>query len=230
MHFSCFCVSGNGGIGLCINQIADPVFYRTLTNTADFNHAGHNNFRLFLMKIWIYLILKHRNQFIRWSRKKNHYFPIFFHNQSGCCTICIVKNDGTFRYESLFPVIVSYFCIRTVGIQIIKICLNAIAGMFIFYKIYMHDFGCDFFCQIILRGSQTTAENDHIRTIHGLLDYFCHSFFVITYNCLVIHTQSKSGTHLRQICRIGIDDISQQQFCAYANKFNNHCFILFFLL
>ncbi len=68
---------------------------------------------------------------------------------------------------------------------------------------------------IIFRGPQATRGEHHLRPPQGDAQRGRQSFRIVADRRLVVDMNSQQGQLLCQICRICVDDLSQQQLGAY---------------
>ena len=156
MNLSGFGIWSKGRIGLCLDHILNIRSDLALADSADLHNLGADDLRLFLAKVWENRLLKHRDQLVRRSRKKNGCLAIFLKDQTRCCTVVVIKHNSAFRNLRLLIIIGGHTSVRMILLIFLHIALNTLTGMRIFRKRKSHYLSTYFLSQIILSWSETS--------------------------------------------------------------------------
>ena len=227
MNLSCLCIWGKSWICLGLDHILNIGSHLALTDSTDLHNLGADDLRLFLAKIWENRLLKHRDQLVRRSRKKNGSLTVFLKDQTRRCTVVVIKHNSAFRNLRLLIIIGGHTSVRMILLIFLHIALNTLTGMRIFRKRKSHYLSTYFLSQIILSWSETSRKNYHVRSVEGRCNHSFHSVVIISHNRLIVNRKSQLGTFLRKICAVGVYNISQQNFSSYSYKFCNHIYTSF---
>ena len=221
MDFTGLRVSRDGGIGLCIDQISDHHLRLALSHPAQFYGLGANDFLGQPGQIRSNALPEHGNQFTGRSGQQDdlRFFRLKDHTRGS--SVVILHDDTALRQHGLLPIVVRQFDAPS-----LKVFLNGFPAWFMQEKLPAAKPRHSLLGQIILRRTQPAGEKDHIGAVHGCLKTQAQPSFIVSHHSLVITLQPKSCTLLCQKCRIGIDNISQQQLCSNANDFHCHSFSL----
>ena len=161
VHLTDLGVGGNRGIGLIVDEVADFIFHKALTQAADPYHRGVDDLRLQFIQIIVYLSLKHRDQLSRRAWQKDDGLAVLLHDDARGRTVLIVQNDGSLGNQGLLPVVVG----DDLVLAVLKILLDPLSGMWILLEGYAHHLSCGLLCQVVLCRAKTAGKDHHIRTI-----------------------------------------------------------------
>ena len=162
MNLSGFGIWSKGRIGLCLDHILNIRSDLALADSADLHNLGADDLRLFLAKIRENRLLKHRDQLIGRSRKKDSGFAIFFKDQSRCCTVVVINYKSPLWYLCLLVIVGCDPSVRVIFLIFFHVALNTLAGMRILLKGQTHHLCADLFGQVILGRSKAAGKNYHI--------------------------------------------------------------------
>ena len=216
--FAVFCVRGNGGVCLGINDVFHQCFHGTFPYTCHTQDFGNESIFLFFLQIRFYLIFKHGHSFLRRTGQHGNDFAVFLHDDAGGSAVVIVKDNAVFLgYHSLLPIV---FCHGSACA--FEIFFDSAQCSFIQHQFFPEIFCRCFFCQVIFCRPKSTCGDNQVRTGKCLKNGIFQTFGVIPHHCLKINFNAKLCQFFGQILGICIQNISQQDLRSHCNDFCFH--------
>src|SRR4030095_3375466 len=113
--------------------------------------------------------------------------------------------DGTFGHIRL-PSIIRRHGPATAS----KMLFDLFQKVVIEHQLPSRNIGDDFACQVVLRGTESAASDDDIRSLQSPLDDLFHPPGVVAYYGLEIQIDAQRCQPLRHPGGIGVDDLAEE--------------------
>ena len=182
MHFPCLRIRRDRRIRLGVHQICDHGLCLALSDPAYLHHLRIDPFRFKLIQIGCDIPFEHRHKLVGRSRKKDRSLSVRFYDQPRRSSIMIIYDLRALRNHSLLPVIRCHLAAPYPP----EILLDPLLRMLILIQLPAKYLRGHFFCQVILRRSKPSAQDQDIRPRQAQPDRFHKPFFIVSHHTLVI--------------------------------------------